>query len=82
MEIPKDLGQRITEAARLAVALHLQQSSDSQFVRVGFIPGGTASTFGGAIFSIGEADPNGGAATDGRCAGEAYRATAADCEAA
>jgi len=88
MEIPKDLGQRITEAARLAVALHLQQSSDSQFVRVGFIPGGTASLFGGAIFTIGGADHYGGAATDGlcggeacRCGGEACRATAADCEA-
>jgi hypothetical protein len=75
MEIPKDLGQRINEAARLAVALHLQHSSDSQFVRVGFIPGGTVSSFGGAIFPIGGADHYGGAATDGL-------ATAADREAA
>ena len=26
MEVPKDLGRRIVEAARLAVALHLQRS--------------------------------------------------------
>lgn len=70
MEIPKDLGQRITEAARLAVALHLQHS-----LRSLPISGGTVSIIGGAIIPIGGADPYGGAATDGR-------ATAADCEAA
>ncbi|MGD0766780.1 MAG: hypothetical protein ABSB42_01005 [Tepidisphaeraceae bacterium] len=50
MDVPKDLGQRIVEAVRLAVALHLQNSN---------------ANFGGAIFSIGGADRRGGAVMDG-----------------
>jgi hypothetical protein len=49
MDVPKDLGQRIVEAARLAVALHLQIST---------------ANFGPALFSIGGADRGGGAVMD------------------
>ncbi|MGD0139349.1 MAG: hypothetical protein ABSD28_10765 [Tepidisphaeraceae bacterium] len=49
MDVPKDLGQRIVEAARLAVALHLQHST---------------ANFGPALFSIGGADRGGGAVMD------------------
>jgi hypothetical protein len=59
MDVPKDLGQRIVEAARLAVALHLQHS-----LRPQPNPGGAGHYFGGAIFSIGGADHGGGAVMD------------------
>jgi len=49
MDVPKDLGQRIVEASRLAVALHLQISN---------------ANFGEVIFSIGGADRGGGAVMD------------------
>ena len=51
MEFPEDLGQRIVEATRLAVTLHVQKSLE-------FIPGGTGRKIGGVGFF-------GGAATDG-----------------
>jgi hypothetical protein len=60
MDIPKDLGQRIVEATRLAISLHMQHSLHSEF-----IPGGTGSTIGRAGLSIGGADFHGGAAKDG-----------------
>src|ERR1700679_1849512 len=66
MDIPKDLGQRIVEATRLAISLHMQHSLHSQS-----ISGGTGSMIGRAGLSIGGADSQGeadfhaGAATDG-----------------
>jgi hypothetical protein len=53
MDFPEDLGQRIVEATRLAVMLHIQNSLGLEF-----IPGGTGREIGGVgLF--------GGAATDG-----------------
>lgn len=53
MEFPEDLGQRIVEATRLAVMLHIERSLGLEF-----IPGGT----GRQIDGVGVL---GGAATDG-----------------
>ena len=43
MDFPEDLGQRIVEATRLAVMLHIQHSLQSET-----IPGGAGRTTGGA----------------------------------
>jgi hypothetical protein len=86
MEVPEDLGQRIVEATRLAVALHLQQSLLSE---LDLNPGGTGVNFGGAMISIGRADLYGPDATDGDfpadpgiISGAQGTASGADCEAA
>ena len=76
MDVPEDLGQRIVEAARLAVALHLQQSFLSDLN-----PGGTG-VHGGAIIPIGRADLYGPNATDGAFPADSGFAPGADCEAA
>jgi hypothetical protein len=55
MDIPKDLGQRIVEAARLAVMLHMQHELRSQS-----IPGGTGRETGRAFLPIGGAAMDGG----------------------
>jgi len=59
MDIPKDLGQRIVEAARLAVMLHMQHELRTH------TPGGTGRETGRAFLPIGGADDYGGAAMDG-----------------
>jgi hypothetical protein len=41
MDVPKDLGRRIIEMARLAVALHLHNWGPN--------PGGAGFSFGGAV---------------------------------
>ena len=89
MDVPEDLGQRIIEAARLAVALHLQQSLLSERKHSLEInhPGGTGVNDGGAIISIGRADPYGPDATDGDFEADprtafGFLAGADDCEAA
>ncbi len=52
-DVPKDLGRRIVEATRLAVAMHLQ---------------GTAEPFSPQLGSnVGGADCHGGAVLDGGC---------------
>jgi hypothetical protein len=78
MDIPEDLGQRIVEATRLAVALHLQQ----QFVDANLSPGGTGVGDGGVIIPIGRADLYGTNATDGAFSAGLGFAPGADCEAA
>ena len=78
MDIPEDLGQRIVEAARLAVALHLQQ----QFFDANLIPGGTGVGDGGAIIPIGRADLYGTNATDGAFSAGLGFSPGTDCEAA
>lgn len=60
MNIPEDLGQRIVEATRLAVNVHMQFSLCDQS-----IPGGTGRRMGRACLPIGGADLYGGAAMDG-----------------
>jgi hypothetical protein len=77
MEFPEDLGQRIVEAARLAVALHLQQSLIKELN-----PGGTGAKFGGAIIPIGRADLYGTNATDGDFTADPCLLAGTDCEAA
>ena len=64
MDIPKDLGQRIVEATRLAVMLHLQRELLSQH-ELRFPSGGTGRNSGRAALPIGGADFLGGAAMDG-----------------
>jgi hypothetical protein len=93
MDVPEDLGQRIIEATRLAVALHLQQSQLSErkhFLEINH-PGGTGVSDGGAIIPIGRADPYGPDATDGAFEADPVTAfggrassllSGADCEAA
>ncbi|MGD0390730.1 MAG: hypothetical protein ABSC42_17435 [Tepidisphaeraceae bacterium] len=44
MDVPKDLGQRIVEATRLAVALHFQRSPRTNFLSIG-----GADRVGGAV---------------------------------
>jgi hypothetical protein len=44
MDFPEDIGQRIVEATRLAVMLHIQHSLQSET-----IPGGTGRATGGAV---------------------------------
>ena len=78
MDIPEDLGQRIVEATRLAVALHLQQ----QFFDEKLIPGGTGMSDGRAIIPIGRADLYGTNATDGAFSAGPGFTPGADCEAA
>jgi hypothetical protein len=56
MEFPKDLGQRIVEATRLAVMLHMQHELRSQS-----IPGGTGRKTGRAFLPIDGVDLRGGA---------------------
>jgi hypothetical protein len=93
MDVPEDLGQRIVEAARLAVALHLQQSLLSErkhSPEINYLeithPGGTGVNDGGAIIPIGRADPYGPDATDGAFEADPVRAFSflpgADCEVA
>ena len=49
MDFPEDLGQRIVEATRLAVMLHIQHS-----LHLESIPGGTGRPTGGAAINLAE----------------------------
>jgi len=55
MDFPEDLGQRIVEATRLAVMLHIQHS-----LQMESFPGGTGRTTGRAGLPIGGAAMDGG----------------------
>jgi hypothetical protein len=60
MDFPEDIGQRIVEATRLAVMLHIQHS-----LQMESFPGGTGRRAGDAGLPIGGVDFFGGAAMDG-----------------
>jgi hypothetical protein len=59
MDFPEDLGQRIVEATRLAVMLHIQHS-----LHLESIPGGTGRATGGAAINCARAG-GGASATRG-----------------
>ncbi|HEX4053669.1 MAG TPA: hypothetical protein VHX86_05345 [Tepidisphaeraceae bacterium] len=54
-DVPKDLGRRIVEAARLAVAIHLQRTAEPFSPRTRPSIGG-ADCYGGAVLDGGAAD--------------------------
>ncbi len=59
MDFPEDIGQRIVEAARLAVTLHIQRS-----LLLESFPGGTGRAIGGAVIDCARAG-GGASATRG-----------------
>jgi hypothetical protein len=76
MDFPEDIGQRIVEATRLAVMLHVQHS-----LHLESIPGGTGRAIGGAVKDRARAG-GGASATRGGASVAAGGASAADREAA
>lgn len=72
MDVPKDLGQRILEATRLAVMLHLEHELRARLTigtesgsRALLLPGGAGWEIGRAEIPIDGVDCLGGAAMDG-----------------
>ena len=69
MDFPEDLGQRIVEATRLAVMLHIQHS-----LHLESFPGGTGRANGGAMIDRARAAGGASATTGGALVAESEAA--------